>query len=246
MPRFDAGLDGVTFESQGCKLLGGFYRAAGDCPRPTALLLHGLPGIEKHLDIAYRLRDRGWNCLYFHFRGSWGSAGSYSLAGLVDDTRAALAWARRQPAVDGDRVALIGGSTGGHAALLCGATDSGVGAIVALCPFIEPRAFHFPAPMAEEFAGMLHGVTGQGLLEQWQHMESLAAHFPALASRPLLLASGDRDELVPPAHYAEAVAALPGLRWARHPEADHSFSTCRPWLVQTVTDWLVELPAPIP
>jgi hypothetical protein len=25
------------------------------------------PGIEKHLDIAYALRDSGWNCLYFHF-----------------------------------------------------------------------------------------------------------------------------------------------------------------------------------
>jgi predicted alpha/beta-fold hydrolase len=66
--KFEAGLDGVTFTSKGCRLLGGFYKAAGDAPLPTAVLLHGLPGIEKHLDIAYRLRDLGWNCLYFHFR----------------------------------------------------------------------------------------------------------------------------------------------------------------------------------
>jgi hypothetical protein len=39
----------------------------------TAILIHGLPGIEKRLDIAYGLRDLGWNCLYFHFRGCWGS-----------------------------------------------------------------------------------------------------------------------------------------------------------------------------
>ena len=68
MNKFEAGLDGATFISKDCKLLGGFYRAAGAAPRPTAVLLHGLPGIEKHLDIAYRLRDLGWNWLYFHFR----------------------------------------------------------------------------------------------------------------------------------------------------------------------------------
>ena len=90
--KSEAGLDGVTFTSKGCRLLGGFYKAAGDAPRPTAVLLHGLPGIEKHLDIAYRLRDLGWNCLYFHFRGCWGSEGAFSLAGLADDTRAAVEW----------------------------------------------------------------------------------------------------------------------------------------------------------
>jgi hypothetical protein len=238
MRQFAAGLDGVTLESKGCRLLGGFYRAAGDSPRPTAILLHGLPGIEKHLDIAYRLRDLGWNCLYFHFRGSWGSGGSYSIAGLADDTRAAVEWALRQPSVDAGRIALIGGSVGGYAALLYAATDSQVGTVVALSPIVEPRAFHFPREMAEEFAGMLSGVSSRDLLEQWHDMESLASHLQALASRPLLLVTGDRDELFPPAHYTELVAALPNLRWARHPDGDHSFSTCRPWLVQEVTDWL--------
>jgi len=69
--KFEVGLDGITFMLNGKRLIGGFYKAAGDTPRPTAILIHGLPGIEKHLDIAYRLRDLGWNCLYFHFRGCW-------------------------------------------------------------------------------------------------------------------------------------------------------------------------------
>jgi len=58
---FSAGLDDAVFHSQGCMLLGGFYRGAGVGPRPTALLLHGVPGVEKNLDIAYALRDAGWN-----------------------------------------------------------------------------------------------------------------------------------------------------------------------------------------
>jgi len=103
MSGFQAGLDGVTFTSNGRKLLGGFYRSAGTAPRPTAVLLHGTPGLEKHLDIAYRLRDLGWNCLYFHFRGSWGSEGPFSFAGLPDDAGAAVDWALRQPSVDKSR-----------------------------------------------------------------------------------------------------------------------------------------------
>ena len=160
MSRFEAGLDGVTFTSKDCKLLGGFYKAAGETPRPTAILIHGLPGIEKHLDIAYGLRDLGWNCLYFHFRGCCGSEGAYSLAGLTDDTRAAVEWILKQPSVDKDRIVLIGASTGSHPALLYAATDPHIRAIAGISPLIEPRAFQFPRDMADEFANMLNGVSG--------------------------------------------------------------------------------------
>src|SRR3989304_2123634 len=104
----NAGLDGVVFHSHGRKLLGGFYRAAGRGPRPTALLLHGVPGVEKNLDLAYRLRDAGWNCLYFHYRGSWGCEGRYDLGGQIDDIRAAVDWVVQKPAVDASRLALAG------------------------------------------------------------------------------------------------------------------------------------------
>ena len=34
MSTFEAGLDGVTFTSQNCRLLGGFYKAEGETPDP--------------------------------------------------------------------------------------------------------------------------------------------------------------------------------------------------------------------
>ncbi|MEW6731302.1 MAG: alpha/beta fold hydrolase [Acidobacteriota bacterium] len=239
MSKFEAGLDGVTFTCQDCRLIGGFYKAAGDTPRPTAILLHGLPGIEKHLDVAYRLRDLGWNCLYFHFRGSWGSSGLYSIAGLTEDTGAALVWTLKQPSVDKDRVVLIGASTGGHAAFLYAASDPRIRTIVGICPFIDPQAFHFPKDMADEFAGMLNGVTSQDLLEQWKNMPSLLDYLSPLASRALLLVTGDKDDLSPPSHYSDFVTALANVEWIRNQEADHGFSAHRTWLVDTITDWLV-------
>jgi uncharacterized protein len=234
-----AGLDGVTFLSSGCRLVGGFYRAAGETPRPTAVLIHGTPGIEKHLDIAYRLRDLGWNCLYFHFRGSWGSQGCFSFTHLVDDVAAAVAWVRGQPSVDTDRIALVGGAMGGHAALLCSASDPGIRAVVAVCPLIEPRAWSLPEAMADEFAPMLAGVTSGDLLAQWAHVRSLADRVDALRGRPTLLITADQDGLWPPAHYADFAASVADLEWVRSADADHAFSECRPWLVSTVADWLV-------
>jgi len=239
MSRFEAGLDGVTFTSGGCKLLGGFYKAAGEGPRPTAVLAHGAPGIEKHLDIAYGLRDLGWNCLYFHFRGSWGSEGSFSFTGLADDTRAAVEWVLKQPSVDRDRIALIGGSMGGHAVLLLGAADPRIRALVSISPLVEPRTCELPQDMADHFATMLNGVTSQDLLRQWKDLRPLSDGLLSLGSRSLLLVTGDKDDLFPPSHYADFVAALPKVQWVRTKEGDHAFSTCRPWLVRTVTDWLV-------
>jgi len=239
MRRFEAGLDGVTFTSEGCKLLGGFYKAGGEGQRPTAVLAHGTPGVEKHLDIAYGLRDLGWNCLYFHFRGSWGSEGSFSFTGLADDTRAAVEWVLKQPSVDRDRIALIGGSMGGHAGLLLGAADPRIRALVGISPLVEPRAWELPKDMADHFATMLNGVTSRDLLRQWKDVQPLSDRLRSLGSRPLLLVTGDKDDLFPPSHYTGLVTGLPNLQWVRTEEGDHAFSTCRPWLVRTVTDWLV-------
>jgi alpha/beta superfamily hydrolase len=223
----------------GCRLIGGFYKAAGETPRPTAVLIHGLPGIEKHLDIAYRLRDVGWNCLYFHFRGCWGSEGAYSLAGLTADTRAAVEWTLKQPSVDAERVALIGASTGSYPALFHAAADQRIGAVVGISPLVEPRAFKFPLEMADEFAGMLTGVTGQDLLDQWGAMLSLSDSMRTFAPRRILLVAAENDDIFPPWQYAGSIEGLPHVQLIRNTESDHGFSTCRSWLVQNVADWLV-------
>jgi pimeloyl-ACP methyl ester carboxylesterase len=239
MSRFEAGLDGVTFTSKGCRLLGGFYKAAGRTPRPTAILLHGLPGIEKHLDIAYRLRDLGWNCLYFHFRGCWGAEGAYSLAGLTDDTQAAVEWILKQPSVDKDRLALIGTSTGSYPAFLYAAANASIRVIVGISPLIEPQAFQFPKTMADEFAGMLNGVSGQELLQQWEELKPLTDSISGFAPRAILLVAAGKDNIFPSSQYVDLIAEFSNMQLIENEESDHGFSSCRPWLVQTVTDWLV-------
>ena len=238
MAKFQAGLDGVTFQSRGCKLLGGFYRAGGTGPRPTAVLLHGLPGVEKNLDIAYHLRDSGWNCLYFHYRGSWGSEGVYSLDGLWDDLLAAADWLQRQPSVDVDRLALVGHSLGGYLALTAGASEARFRVIAALCPLVSPEIAPLSTDMSTEFAGMLHGITGERLRTEWDALPPADSFAERLQDRKVLILTGRLDVIFPPAHYKALKDAVPTIEWHEFPDGDHVLSRCRGEAVRRTVDWL--------
>jgi len=239
--KFKARLDGVLLTSHGCKLLGGFYGAAGETPRPTAILLHGVPGVEKNLDFAYGLRDAGWNTLYFHYRGCWGSEGTYSFDGLLDDVCAATDWTLRQPSVDRERLVLMGSSLGGYTTLAAGAADSRFKALVALCPLIESASVPLTMEMAAEFASMLNGVTAEQLKLQWEHLPPITDMASSLSNRKILLLTGNQDDFFHPNHYESFVNKLPNVRWHKFPLGDHSFCACRKELVQIALEWLTKV-----
>ena len=109
--------------SNGVGLNALFLLAAGEEPHPTMLLLHGLPGNEQNLDLAQAVRRKGWNVLTLHYRGSWGSPGSFSIANAIEDAEAAMALLRSDSAaaeyrIDRRRLVIAGHSMGGLAAAL--------------------------------------------------------------------------------------------------------------------------------
>lgn len=237
---FSAGLDDVLLYSQGSKLLGGFYRAQGSGPRPTAILLHGVPGVEKNLDIAYELRDKGWNCLYFHYRGSWGSEGTYSFEGALEDVAVATEWVLARPEVDPHRLAVVGNSFGGYLALSATAVEPRYRATVSITPLVDPATATIPIELLDEFAAMLTGVTGAELKAQWKSLPPIHEIQADLDPRPMLLITGDRDELFPPPHYESLATELAELTWVRIANGDHLFSMHRKQLVKIAVDWLIE------
>ena len=70
---------GILLHGRRGRLLSVLYTAGGAGPHPTVLLLHGIPGCEKNIDLAQELRCAGFHVLLFHYSGSWGSDGDYAL-----------------------------------------------------------------------------------------------------------------------------------------------------------------------
>ena len=241
----DEGVTGVTFDSDGHRLLGVLYLARGEEPKPTVLLLHGCPGLEKNLDLAVRLRDRGWNSLLFHYRGCWGSAGRYDLRTVPRDVTAAVDYLAGCPRVDSGRIAVLGHSMGGWAALVTAAAEprlravavygapARLGAGLRLSPDrVEEEFTRFLATTPEEFAWQAAVVTEQ--------TDALAAA-AAIGPRPLLVVHGTADRWVPVAQARELrERAGPSCRYVEVEGADHAFSWHRAELADLVVGWLSE------
>src|ERR1700754_1246032 len=110
----------VLVPSHGMGMNGLFYLAGGLGPHPTIVLLHGFPGNEQNLDLAQAIRRAGWNVLTLHYRGSWGSPGDFSIAHVMEDADAAVAFVRQPDVaqkygIDTHRIVLGGHSMGGFA-----------------------------------------------------------------------------------------------------------------------------------
>ena len=239
------GLDGVIITSSGSKLLGVLYRAGGAGPHPTALLLHGIPGLEKNADIAYALRDAGWNALIFHYRGCWGSEGDYTLAGVPDDVRAALdAITDGKFPVDPHRIAAMGHGLGGWAAIVTAAgRDSRIRAVVTIGGLANLRTLPLSDQLAADYARFLRNITPKGIQSQWRALG--ATYNPVdlvdvLLPRPLFIVHGTADEIVPMSQAMELKQQSPGAELALIEGADHGFSQQRGQLANTVVAWLKE------
>ena len=233
-----AGLDGVVLQSVGCRILGALHRAAGSERRPAVLLLHGIPGHEKNLDLAVDLRDRGVHCLHIHYRGSWGSGGKYALTHLVPDARVALEWLAAHPGVDPRRIALVGISLGGWVALTLASQSEEVCAVAVLSPLLDSLRLPLSLELARDFTSSLTGLSPEQLVHDWAAVPPLRAIAPRLARMPILLVTADGDEVFPPDHYADLPADLRRLRRVRFPRADHVYSDVRPGLRHVVCGWL--------
>jgi dienelactone hydrolase len=90
-------------------------RPTGTGPFPAVVLLHGGTGVEpNHLQWSSWLVDHGYVAVVVD---SFRSAAAPTVTTMVGDARGVLAYLRTLPFVDGDRVAVMGFSRGGAAAL---------------------------------------------------------------------------------------------------------------------------------
>ncbi len=254
-----AALRELAFESAGERMNAIVYVAQGAGPHPTALLLHGLPGNERNLDLAQAMRRAGWNVVFFHYRGAWGSGGSFSFANALADVHAVLARLRDPEfagahRTDPERVALVGHSLGGFLALTAASEAPAVGCVASIAGANLGRVWHALPPerraaLAERLdasTGPLANTSGEALAREiaanadaWDPTRRAEA----LADRPLLLVAGARDDVTPIAlAHDPLVAALREAGAERVTavvlDADHAFSDHRLALTRALVEWL--------
>lgn len=254
---FPPDLAEVSFESGGDRLNGHIYLANGAGPHPTVILLHGFPGNEKNLDLAQALRRDGFNVLFFHYRGAWGSEGVYSFTHLIEDVGAAASFLRTKAAdyrVDPAKLITIGHSMGGFASLQGASRDPAIACAAAIAPAnLGARVFAFD--QSPEFeAGfrayadslqMLAGFDGErGAAEIRANAEAFELHnlTPGLAGKQVLIVGADKDASVSLDNVIKPLIAAyeadPALKTTGVIlPGDHSFSWTREALINTVADW---------
>lgn len=210
-------------------------------PLPMVVLVHGGPWFrdEPGYDPLHQLlANRGYAVLSVNFRGSTGfgkaflNAGNLEWAGkMQDDLDDAVDWAVAEGIARPDKVAIMGGSYGGYAALVglaftperyaCGVDLVGPSSLLTLLGSIPP----YWAPMKAQFhARVGNDETEEGRAFLWSRSPLARAHE---IRRPLLIAQGANDPRVKQAESDQIVAELRRrgvpVSYALVPDEGHGF-----------------------
>jgi uncharacterized protein len=255
---YPAVMEAPDIPSHSSRLNAVFYLAAGGNAHPTVLLLHGFPGNEQNLDLAYTLQRAGWNVLLIHYRGSWGSGGNFTFVNALEDTQAALEFLRdpknaTKYRTNPSRIVLIGHSMGGFIAAYTAAHDPGISALVMMAAWnigavVSRPSFSEQTDTFINASPRLAGTTPESLIAEakahaveWNYVD----YVNQLKTRPvLLLETNDRNAEDNRALAENLDKAGNSQVTEKYLDTDHTFSDHRIALQVAVLDWLQHLSAP--
>lgn len=217
-------------------LVAEFFSPKGRGALPGILVLGGSDGgIGYARRLGRRLARRGYGVLsvaYFQAKGLPRTLEEVPL----ETFERALDWLRRHQRIDPDRIGLFGPSKGAEAALLIAGCDSRVTCVVAAAPSsVVWQSLNYRSPRATPKSSWTKDGTALPFVayDRGQRFTSVAAMYASCLDRaeqdpavripverirgPVLLFSGDRDELWPSRRMAEEVLS----RLADRSRAEH-------------------------
>ena len=252
----------VLIPSHGKGMNGLFYLAGGAGPHPTVILLHGFPGNEQNLDLAQAVRRAGWNVLTMHYRGSWGSPGDFSIAHVIEDVDAAVAFVRQPDVaakygIQAHGIIVAGHSMGGFATAAHARHDEHLAGVILLDAwnvgatgdeFNKAKGAAREALIARQFDDLgnaLQGATAASTATEvmahrvdWNYQ----AWAKDLTHSPILVIGASKAGGAENLKLADAVRAAGGKVTAITIDSDHAYQDHRIALAGYVVSWLQKLP----
>jgi ribonuclease BN (tRNA processing enzyme)/acetyl esterase/lipase len=253
-PAYPATMAWPDIPSHGAKLYSVIYIASGPGPHPTVLMLHGFPGNEKNLDLAYSIRRAGWNVLVPFYRGAWGSGGTFSFTNALEDAQSSIDFLLapenvKRFRVDPARIVLVGHSMGGFVAAYATAHEPKVFAVALISPAnLGPASARQRANDPKfwerwnDNASRLVGTTAQQLVQEvdsdspkWNYTNCVSL----LKDRPVLILEADDRNTSDNQELANYLRRAGDTKVAEaHMQTDHPFSDHRIAMQAAVVNWL--------
>ena len=209
---------GILIPGRRGKLLSVLYKAGGEGLHPVVLMLHGIPGCEQNADLAQALRRAGFHVLLFHYSGSWGSDGDYSLSHNVEDANTVLDYILQDKTqgFDKSEIFALGHSMGGFVCGQLTAKREEIKAGVLLMPCDmgrlptiaqeAPDAYKTVCDVFADSAHWLQGTSGEALRQEaWDHSREFAFQnlVDSLKKKPILCIGGTLDIYTPPKYHCD-------------------------------------------
>ena len=250
--RFPAHNQQLLIPSHGVGMNALLFEASGKGPHRTVILTHGLPGNERNLDLAQAIRRAGWDVLTFTYRGAWGSPGDFSIGNAMEDTRAALDFARSPEGakygIDGRHIVLAGHSMGGATAAMTAAGAEGLDGLILIDAWNIAGGTSKGAVSRDEmiqafddFGNSLHGASPESVADEVIARRSewdLRTAASRLTGFPILTVTakygGAEENRATTAALRKANAHVTAIEM----DTDHPFSDHRIALASTVVRWL--------
>lgn len=222
-PTLAMNYSAITFASNDIKLKGWFIANDSNESNATIIIAHGYGGNRAdQLDYALFLHKAGYNLLLFDFRAhgeserDWTSNGYYE----SDDIIAAVNYTKN---LGFDKIAVIGISMGGKAAIIASTKTKDIDAVVAdssAAGFVDSMNLRYRVSMRSTkvfsfFVSETLVAYFYELMTGISEDDNKAVNYIDRINTPILIIHGDKDKIVPlkDAHLLYEKAKEPKFIW---------------------------------